>query len=72
MKSKTTKNTHGGKRAGAGMKPTGLAPKKALGIKVDPETKIHLVKLHETSGHSQAKIVEYAIKKLKKIPRVLE
>jgi len=42
------KNTHGGKRAGAGMKPTGVIPKKTLGIKVDAETKTHLVKLHKT------------------------
>jgi len=68
----TVENKHGGRREGAGRKPVGKAPKKALGVKVSSETKEKLLELHNESGHSQAAIVEYAIKILKKVPKILD
>jgi len=65
-------NNHGGKRKGAGRKPSGNAPKKSLGVKVSHETKNTLLALKRETGHSQAAIVEYAIQMLKKLPKALE
>jgi len=65
-------NTHGGAGRGQGRKSKGLAPKKALGVKVDSDTKTHLVSLSETSGHSQASIVQYAIKSVTHLPTSLD
>jgi len=68
----TINKTHGGKREGAGRKLLGNTPKKALGVKVSSETKLKLLELHNESGHSQAAIVEYAIKILNKLPKYLD
>jgi len=65
-------NTHGGAGRGQGRKSKGLAPKKALGVKVDSDTKAYLVNLSEVSGHSQASIVQYAIKSVTTLPVILD
>lgn len=59
----------GGWREGAGRKPTDTPNKIPLGTRVVEECKAKLVRLSAESGHSQAVVVEYAISKLKSVPK---
>jgi len=65
-------NTYGGKREGAGRKPMAGEKKIPINVRVSKETKEHLLRLHEESGFSQSKIVEYAIFNINKLPKNLD
>lgn len=61
----------GGARPGAGRKPV-ASPKKSIAFRLNDETREHLLSLSESSGHSQARIIEYLVRKTKKLPNDIE
>ena len=69
---KEKKDNRGGAREGAGRKASGLPPKKPLPAKVSQVTRDKVKNLAEESGHSQAKILEWAVKNIKNIPKKLD
>ncbi len=61
--------TRGGAGRGQGRKPSEKPNKIPVGVNVEVDTKAHLKSLSETSGHSQAAIVEWLIKRTNKLPK---
>lgn len=54
----------GGKREGAGRKPTGDAPKVPYTIKIKPETRRRIDKLKEEKGFSLGRSVDEMMEKM--------
>ena len=72
MKSnKTVESRRGGARPGAGRKPS-ESPKKSIAFRLNDDTHERLKDLSKSSGHSQARIIEYLVRKIKKLPDKLE
>lgn len=66
------KGKRGGARPGAGRKVMGEVPKKTKSLKLDVSAINRLSELSAESGHPQNQIVEYLLKKVKKLPNKLE
>lgn len=65
----TAQQRRGGRREGAGRKPKNESPKVPQTYRLDQGVIDHLNDLAESSQFSRASIVEYAIKKIKKLPK---
>ncbi len=63
------KDTRGGAGRGQGRKPSGKPKKVPAGVTIESDAKEHLKSLSVTSGHSQASIIEWLIKKTKTVPK---
>ena len=63
------KYARGGAGRGQGRKPTGKPKKVPAGVTIESDAKEHLKALSIVSGHSQASIIEWLIKKTKKVPK---
>lgn len=66
------KSARGGRRAGAGRKPEGDAPKVSKTYKLAPDVIERIDALSDETGRSKAAVIEYAIRRLRKGPKNIE